>query len=79
MQSGPDKYHEAFNTYMVFLVKHTETPAIKQLINKLNADVLQIYNEDTEHGSAATPSVDGEDLVAQALLAVQGMIYSFVG
>ena len=56
-------------------MKHVETPAIKQLIDKLNADVLQIYNEDTEHGSVATPPANSEeDLVTQALLTTQGMI-----
>lgn len=69
------KYCEAFDKYKAFLVKHAETVAIKQLIDKLNADVLQIYNEDTgENCSVAISHANSkEDLVAQALLTVEGM------
>lgn len=53
--------------------------AIKRLLDKLNAEVLQIYNEDTgEHGSAVASHINSEeDLVAEALLIMQGMICSF--
>ena len=56
-------------------MKHAETVAVKQLVDKLNANVLQIYNEDTgEYCSVAISHANNEeDLVAQALLTVEGM------
>ena len=56
-------------------MKHAETVAVKQLVDKLNADVLQIYNEDTgERCSVAISHANNEeDLVAQAPLTVEGM------
>ena len=53
-------------------MKHTKTTAIKQLVTKLNADVLGIYSEDADE---VIPLEDSEeDLVAQALLKTLGMV-----
>ena len=53
-------------------MKHGSTPAIRQLVNNLNADVLQIETGDTGvcvPGSTMAPhEEDEEDLVAQALI-----------
>lgn len=53
-------------------MKHTETAAVRQLIDKLNADVLGIYSEDT--GEVILHEDSEEDLVAQALLKTLGMV-----
>lgn len=70
----PIKYREDFDRYKAFLVKYGQTDAIKTLIGRLNADILQIYEDDTQARTpSAIPQAGEEDLVAQALLNMQGM------
>ena len=75
------KYRNDFTKYKSFLVKHGSTPAIRQLVDTLNANVLQIDTGDTRgcmSGSATVPHEDDEeDLVAQALIN-PGATISFV-
>ena len=53
-------------------MKHAETAAVKQLVAKLNTDVLGIYSEDADE---VIPLEDSEeDLVARALLKTLGMV-----
>lgn len=74
------KYREDFNRYKAFLVKYGETDAIKLLVNKLNADIFQVYNNDTQDCVSSTiPRVGEEDLVAQALLNTQGTVSRITG
>jgi len=69
------KYREDFNQYKAFLVKYAETDAIKLLVNKLNADILQIYNNEPQDCTPfSIPQVGEEDLVAQGLLNIRSMI-----
>ena len=60
-------------------MKHVKTVAIKLLIDKLNTEVLQIYNKDTKERGPAAVTNNKEDLVIEASLTMQGMVYSFVG
>ena len=56
-------------------MKYGETDPIKSIVNKLNADILQVYTDNPrDRASLAIPHVDEEDLVAQALLNIQGMV-----
>ena len=69
------KYREDFNRYKAFLVKYSETDAIKGLVNKLNANILQVYSNDAQEPLSFTiPHAGEEDLVAQALLTMQGTV-----
>ena len=56
-------------------MKYGQTDAIKSLVNKLNADILQVYNDNSQDLTPqAFPRAGEEDLVAQALLNLRGMV-----